>query len=308
VFATTNPGWSSGPLKLGPAVSDQLSSPNTAGPHELMPALTFSGDQVDGTSYRLFRMYVFTDRDCVNVVFKGSVVGGPAFAPRISGPLKLPANQDELDTALNGVLASGKDENAKTYTVDSSPVDSNEVIGDNPSLLHVDLPDLDPQTTRYFWTVVPVGIRVDDAGAFTYWDAELPQDACQEGRVALFGKESQPAVTTAGTPYVSGLSPRGRLLAQAGRQPVVYSTPLIAWKPVIGATGYQIQWSRSKYPWRARGTVTTAATASVLQLAPGLWYYRVRGVNVAQVGTPAMTWSAPVALKIVRPTFQIARR
>ena len=308
VFATTNPGWSSGPLKLGSAVSDQISSPTTAGPHELMPGLTFTGDQVGGTSYRLFRLYVFTDRDCVNVVFKSSVVGGPAFAPRISGPLKLPTSQDELDTALSGVLGNGKDENAKTYAVDASPITSNEAIGDNPNLLHVDLPDLDAQTTRYFWTVVPVGIHVDDAGAFTYWDAELPQDACQNGSMAMFGKESEPAVTTGGSPYVSGLSPKGRLLAQAGRKPVVYSTPLIAWKPVVGATGYQIQWSRTKYPWRASGTSTTAATSSVLQLGPGLWYYRVRGLNVAQVGTPAMTWSAPVALKIVRPTFQIARR
>ena len=44
---------------------------------------------------------------------------------------------------------------------------------------------------------------------------------------------------------------------------------------------------------------------SVLQLATGGWYYRVSGLNAAQVGTPAMTWSAPVAVKVVRPTFQI---
>ena len=56
-------------------------------------------------------------------------------------------------------------------------------------------------------------------GSFTYYDAESPQDACESGRVASFGKESRPVITGAGTPYVSGLSPKGRLLAQAGSRP-----------------------------------------------------------------------------------------
>ena len=49
----------------------------------------------------------------------------------------------------------------------------------------------------------------------------------------------------------------------------------------------------------------TYATSSALQLGSGVWYYRVRGLNAAQVGTPGMTWSAPIAVKVVRPTFQI---
>ena len=240
----------------------------------------------------------------MNAVFRGSVVGGPAFAPRISGPLKLPTNQEELDVALAGILPSAKSENAKTYMADGTPVVASETWGQN-DLVRVDLPDVDTSTTRYFWTVVPVGINVDEDGAFSYYDAESPQDACESGRVASFGKESRPAITGAGTPFVSGLSPKGRLLAQAGRRPVVYSTPLVAWRPVIGATGYEVQWSRSKYPWRARGSVLTYATSSALQLGSGVWYYRVRGLNAAQVGTPGMTWSAPIAVKVVRPTFQI---
>ncbi len=73
----------------------------------------------------------------------------------------------------------------------------------------------------------------------------------------------------------------------------------------MGATAYQVQWSRMKYPWRATGTLATYSTSALLGLKPGLWYYRVRGLNTAQVGTPAMTWSAPVAVRVVRPTFQI---
>ena len=188
---------------------------------------------------------------------------------------------------------------------DGTPVTASETLGADDRV-RVDLPDVDTSTTRYFWTVVPVGILVDESGTFEYYDAESPQDACESGRMASFGKESRPAITTGGTPFVSGLSPKGRLLAQAGRRPVVYSTPLVAWRPVVGATQYEVQWSRSKYPWRSRGSSFTFATSSVLQLTAGAWYYRVRGLNAAQVGTPAMAWSAPVAVKVVRPTFRIS--
>ncbi len=186
-----------------------------------MPALTFTGDQgLDGESYRLFRTYAFTDRDCVNVVFKGSVVGSPAFAPRVNGPLQLPRNQDELDKALFGVLPNAKSETAKTFTADTFPLVANETFEEGRSLLRVDLPDLDVRTTRYFWTVVPVGIVInEETGEFEYWDVESPQDACQSGRMATFGKDSKPAETSGGAPFVSGLSPKGRLLAQAGSAP-----------------------------------------------------------------------------------------
>jgi hypothetical protein len=305
-YATQNPAWATGKLQVRAAISDVVSTDSKAAAHQLMPAMTFGGDMgVDGREYRLFRTYAFTDRDCVNVVFRGSVVGGPAYAPRVSGPLKLPTNQEELDVALAGILPSAKTETAKTFMADGSPMTASEAFGADDRV-RVDLPDVDTSSTRYFWTVVPVGIIVDEDGTFTYYDAESPQDACESGRMASFGKESRPVITTAGTPYVSGLSPKGRLLAQAGRRPVVYSTPLIAWRPVVGATAYEVQWSRTKYPWRSRGSALTYATSSVLQLGTGLWYYRVRGLNAAQVGTPAMSWSAPVAVKVVRPTFRIS--
>jgi hypothetical protein len=307
VYSTTNPGWSSGPLKLGFAVSDRVSSSSSDGPHQLMPGLTIAGDRgLDGREYRLFRFYAATDRDCVNIVFKGSVVGSPAFAPRANGPLELPMTQDELDRALVAVVPTGESEKAKTFTLDTFPIVANEVILDEQTT-RIDLPDLDARTTRYYWTVVPVGIRIDEeSGQFSYWDVEVPQDACQAGRIATFGKQSQPAITTSGSPFVSGLSPNGRFLSQAGGRPVVYSAPLVAWRPVIGATQYEVQGSRVKYPWRKRGSTRTFATSAVLKMSPGLWYYRVRGLNAAQVGTPAMTWSTPVAVKVAKPTFRIS--
>ena len=55
-----------------------------------MPGLVFTGDgDSNGSQYVLFRAYASTDADCVNVVYKGSIVGSPAFAPRTSGPLEL---------------------------------------------------------------------------------------------------------------------------------------------------------------------------------------------------------------------------
>jgi len=67
-----------------------------------------------------------------------------------------------------------------------------------------------------------------------------------------------------------------------------------------------VQWSRSKYPWRAQGSALTYATSSALQLGAGVWYYRVRGLNAAQIGTPVMAWSKPIGVKVVRPTFRIS--
>jgi hypothetical protein len=305
-YATTNPGWSAGPMQVKVAISDAVSAAGDASVHQLMPALTFTGDQgLDGRSYRLFRFYAATDRDCVNVVFKGSVIGGPAFAPRTSGPLKLPLDDVDLDFAIAGILPSWLDENAKTFGVDTVEFKATETMKqDEPA--RVDLPDLDFRTTRYYWTVVPVAIYVNDKGQFEYHDLEAPQDACEQGRVASFGKVAEPVITSSGSPFVSGLTPSGRLLSSAGRRPVVYSTPLVAWKPLVGATGYEVQWSKSKYPWRPRGKLTTFSTSALLKLSPGLWYYRVRGLDSAQVGVSAMTWSDEVAVRVARPTFRIS--
>jgi hypothetical protein len=272
-----------------------------------MRAFTFTGDQgLDGRSYRLFRVYASTDRDCVNVVFRGSVIGGPAFAPRMSGPLKLPRSDTDLELATQGLLPSALTEGATTLSAETTPVTATEAMSIDEGA-RVDLPDLDFRTTRYYWTVVPVAIAIDSDDNFAYLDIESPQDACEAGRVASFGKMSAPAIAASGAPFVSGLTPKGRLLASAGRQPVVYSAPLVTWRPVIGATGYEVQWSKSVYPWRPRGRLSTFVTSALLKLSPGRWYYRVRGLDSAQIGVSAMTWSDPVAVRVARPTFRVSR-
>lgn len=307
VYATRNPDLAPGKLQPQVAVSDVVSESWKHGAHQLMPALTFTGSGLGGSPYGLFRVYAFTDRECVNVVFKGSVVSGPAFAPRLSGPLKLPASASELDDAAFAILPRSTSEGAKTFMADGTPLTASETLGEGSATARVDLPDVDSKTTRYFWTVVPVGIQASSDGTLEYYDAEVPQDACEAGRVSTFAKLSKPAITASGAPYVAGLTPDGRLLASASARPTVYSTPLVAWRPVVGATSYEVQWSRSTYPWRTAGSLRTQSTTATLKLGPGVWYYRVRGLNAIQVGTAAMTWSRPAAVEVVKPTFKISR-
>ena len=123
-----------------------------------------------------------------------------------------------------------------------------------------------------------------------------------------FGKSSEPALSRARTPYASGLSPRGRLISAARGVPSFYGTPLVAWKPAVGADQYQAQWSKTGYPWRKEGEKLTYATSALLPLSPGRWFYRVRGINFSMPGTArAMTWSDPVQLTVAKPTFAVVK-
>ncbi len=331
-YLGVNAPLTAGPLKLISAVSDRSSTRGLIRAHELMPGLSFTGNQgANGVPASFFRIYVATDRDCVNVVFKGSVVGSPGFAPRTSGPLKLPTTADDIGKAESAAFphsipdAPGEGSNitwladwravvaSETTPASAAPTSTSTDPDESQTVVQarVDLPDLTFPSTRYFWTVVPVAFLTnpsDDTKA-GYVDLESPQDACQAGRVMSFGKQSAAVQTgsDSGSPFVSGLDPNGRFLTSTHARPVVYSSPLIAWQPATGATAYQVQWSRSRYPWKASGTVQTFATSAVLNLGPGKWYYRVRGLNQTQIRRAEMSWSGPVAVKIATPKFSIAR-
>jgi hypothetical protein len=334
VYTSINPPLSTAQLALRFAMSDKITSAAKQSSHELMPGLTWDGSTIADRQYALFRPYAFTDEDCVNVVYTGAVVGSPAYAPRVSGPLALPTSDTALELAFTSFLASATSE-GPTFAADGSAVTTNEsataaaapATGSTSSSSSsapsssssstatttapattgpkVDLPDLNFPTTRYYWTLVPVLLTVDASGALAYVDAEVPQDACAAKRRASFGKGSAPVTTTAGTPYISGLSPSGRLLASVTNRPVVYGTPLVAWKPAKAASSYEVQWSRSLYPWRPTGTKATFSTSTVLNLKPGHWYYRVRGLNAGALRVPFMRWSAPVQVTVAKPTFRV---
>ena len=80
VYTALNPPFATGPLALGAAISDVTSDAATQHAHELTPGFTFSGSgyRYSGAPAGLYSVYIFTDSDCVNTVFRGAVVGSPA--------------------------------------------------------------------------------------------------------------------------------------------------------------------------------------------------------------------------------------
>ena len=123
------------------------------------------------------------------------------------------------------------------------------------------------------------------SGNIQYLDGELAQDACASGRIQRFGKESEPALTAGGEVFASGLSPKGEL-ASASDKPAFYGAPLVAWTTALGAETYAVQWSKTRRPFVLETDPATGAlgmmtlnTSAILPLAPGTWYYRVRGYN-----------------------------
>jgi hypothetical protein len=153
------------------------------------------------------------------------------------------------------------------------------------------------------------------SGSLTYRDLELASDVCAAGRVARLAKNSEPTLTTGGELFATGLSSKGRLMS-ARRGAAFYGNPLVAWTPALGATAYEVQWSKKAYPFKpepdpensnAPGTMTLG-TAAVLPLSPGTWYYRVRGFDY-QLPTNAqqMSWSDPAKIVVAKPKFRVVR-
>lgn len=342
VYVHLNPPVAAGStMSLSSMASDAYSAQAT--PFRLMPGLSYSGnvaanDEFDpGMQRELYRVYVTTDVDCVNVVYRGSITGAPAWAPRTTSGLVLPSNTQELLLARDAwIVGDGK--NGKTFSVENAPITENESLREGgsdsggsggagggegasdkdkveaaslePPL--VDLWDNGWPENRYFYTVVPVRIRpgASDPNVIEYQDTELPQDVCAAGRVFTFGKLSEAVVATAGAaPYVSGLSTSGRLFTAKRARPSVYGSPLVAWRPALGADQYEVQWSRKAYPWTKVGTLETPSTSVNLPLTTGRWYYRVRGISLAlPAGGRQMSWSDPVAIRVAKPVFKIVRK
>ena len=326
------------------------------------PGFAFNGNTGIFGPASLYRVYVYSDQDCVNPVLKGSIVGSPAYAPRTSGPLALPVDPlkfakllvpwvadvgnivDAPITPSDGVQTSFAADNiggavderesmaAATFTptviaqptTPSSPSPSSS--GSAPpssstgatisSLSGTGAPtglwDTNWPVGRYYWTVVAAHYRIVGGASphVEYWDEEVPQDVCS-GRFGFFGMASQPAVTVnpaSRRPYVWGLSTNGKLSAASSARPTVAGSPLAAWQPALGATAYEVQWSKAAYPWRSYGNLYTYATSTTLPLKPGKWYYRVRGIDMTlPTGASTMAWSQKVGVLVAKPKFSVGR-
>jgi hypothetical protein len=144
-----------------------------------------------------------------------------------------------------------------------------------------------------------------------YQDLELPQDVCAAGRVMRFGKASEPSLTSSGDLFATGLSSSGRLTS-ALHTTAFYGQPLVSWTPALGAEAYEVQWSKSRYPFVPQPTSSgangfmTASTSMVLPVGPGIWWYRVRGFDYSlPTGAQQMSWSDPARLVVAKPSFKI---
>ena len=128
----------------------------------------------------------------------------------------------------------------------------------------------------------------------------MPQDECQAGDAMSFGKVSQPVVTSAGTPWVSGLAPSGRVVASAAKVPVLHDSPLVAWQPAVGATTLRDRAVAALLP--VEGHVGTRGPGNVDRAAPRHEGRRHLVVphpgrqSRSPTGAQAMSWSAPVRL------------
>jgi hypothetical protein len=293
--------------------------------HELTPAFAMSGRQLVNTNlgiapFGLYRVYIATDSDCVNVIYKGAVTGAPAYAPRTSGPLSLPTTLEDVAKASTTVLKDGTESNTYTAgvvsvtTTEQEPADAADsgaaaAPKGTTARMGVDLPESGWPNGRFFWTVVPVYVvQIGDGKEvkIEYHEITAAQDKCQAGSVVQFGKDSSPVLAGQGTPYASGLSPNGRLVAARGENVHFYGHPVVAWRPVQGAAGYEVQWSRFRDQWRTAGKVETDGTSVVLGVKPGEWWYRVRAKNPYLPGTvKRMAWSTPHRISVAAPRFAV---
>jgi hypothetical protein len=305
VFTTSATTPSVTTVALGETVSDVIGTTSNPAPHSLMPGFNWSGTTPSsGESTELYRVYVYSDDDCVNPVMVGSVVGSPAWVPRMSGALALPSIPSSLFVARGQVLADGAQGGAWSSSFDA--VTPNE---DGAATDTLDLWDRKWPSGVYYWTVVPVRMFVDGQNKLEYQDTEVPQDVCESGRIGTFGKVGAQVETGNKKAYVTSLALAGKVSSTAASSysRVYGNTPLLTWTPVLAADKYEVQWSGTRYPFVMAGSVIAQTTSATLTLAPGVWYYRVRGIDLQVAKSQSMGWSSVRKLKILKPTFRISR-
>ncbi|MHB8643190.1 MAG: hypothetical protein ACYDA3_09935 [Gaiellaceae bacterium] len=182
IYTSTNPATSTGALTGVETISDTTSTAAKPAAHHLMPAFVWSGDtDPAGDKSNLYRVYVATDKDCVNIVFRGSIVGSPAFAPRLTGPLSLPQSVAGVSAASTGWLSDGGE--GATFTADHKHFDPNEALGADGTALTSGEDDspasADPGAGAT--TTTPATGTGTTGGAVSYPPATLALDASLVG-------------------------------------------------------------------------------------------------------------------------------
>ena len=337
-FTTVEPQLAETPIQLRTAVSRSGASDVVSGignvggsAHELVPGFWWTGSRsLDGqrggcpllpVTCPLFHVYVYSDEDCVNRVHTSDLVGSPAYVPRLSGVLALPGTPAKLQEAAGLLLGDGATE-GKVFDAHSEQVSA---AGTDPNLPAADAPgdaasgkkvdrrtglwDTDSDDGRYYWTAVPAVPRITPEDTVEYHDVEFGEDMCQAGQIGIFRKTSEPVIErTNGVPFLSGMTTTGRIAGASNDRPRFFGRVAVAWKPAPGATRYQVQWSKKAVPFRPVGGLTTPSTAALINPDPGVWHYRVRGLDMSlPTRNRGMSWSDVQYVKIEPRTFAVKR-
>jgi hypothetical protein len=174
VYTSVNPPFATGPLKAQATVSSVVSDAAHTRTHAVTPGFVYSGNtSIWGTSAELYHVLVSTDEDCLNVVFRGAIVGSPAYVPREVGPNAMPTDTAGISAARSSYLPFGAE--PESTTAEGINVTTNEmdvVSAGDPShtglppsqvvkAAKIDLWDSDWAGGRYYWTVVPVSAIAD---------------------------------------------------------------------------------------------------------------------------------------------------
>jgi hypothetical protein len=275
-YASVAPNHVGGLATLSLGVDARQLSPT----HTVMPVFLFP--VTDPTQLR--HVYVATDLTCTDIVFNSAVVAGGAFAPR--------ALQSTERSGASSAVNDGP-----VFTAAGKPIEPTEANSSGfAGSANVDLP-----SGRYYWTVVPVVQHPDG----TYHDVKSPAAACTKNRANFTKTVSSPALGTSNAPFATGLTPLGHLAPATTTPARFYGAPLVAWRPVPGASEYRIEWSHYKEHWQGAGAITTFATSAALPLTPGTWWYHVRAIDTAAPYEASTGWSVPQMLEIATPTFSV---
>jgi hypothetical protein len=176
IYANYNPPFATGPLTALSTISNVVSDASHTRVHEVMPAFLFSGNtSIGNLASELYRVEVFTDEDCLNTVFRGTITGAPAYMPRPTGPLALPTDISGVTGARGAFLPDGTE--PPSYSYDYLSVKSNESdVSAGGSGAKIDLWDSDWPGGRYYWTVMPVNAVAATTITTTLANAALPAD------------------------------------------------------------------------------------------------------------------------------------
>ncbi len=226
-------------LTLGGTTSDVIGTVAKPAAHKIMPGFSWSGNTSGGIAYELYRVYVFSDDNCVEPVLTGSIVGSPAWVPRLSGPLALPGSLDDIAKARSNVLIDGAQTAA--YDFSRALVTTSETMAQALGHHYQSARSLGSRLAK--WCLLldgRAGALADQYAAndaFEYQDTQAAQDACAAGRISRFGKVSQAVPTAGNNAFVTSLSLSGKMTsAAASRSPRVYgSSTLVTWTPALAA-------------------------------------------------------------------------